>query len=283
MGGEAWVPIALVGRVPVKVSTENGIIMPGDSLMLSHTLPGVAMKATKSGAIIAQALQGYSGTEVGEISVFINNSYGSGSSFDKILNPVETVDANGITVVNNPTYSANALLEQLVADKDLLINSTNLSDIFADRIAAGLEIVTPTLVADTVKTNTLSSSTGKDINVILSADGTFTIGENTVIDNPDGTTTISVPVVEFDAQGNANFAGKLKAESIEAGSITGMDAIVNKITLLSNGQEALTLTATAVDALNQALVAIGADISDIQIKLNDVQSAILDLNDKQKN
>ena len=38
-------PIALVGRVPVKVSTENGPIHSGDYLT-SSSIPGYAMKAT---------------------------------------------------------------------------------------------------------------------------------------------------------------------------------------------------------------------------------------------
>jgi hypothetical protein len=38
-------PIALVGRVPVKVSTENGMIKVGDFLT-SASVPGYAMKAT---------------------------------------------------------------------------------------------------------------------------------------------------------------------------------------------------------------------------------------------
>ncbi|MBP6912481.1 MAG: hypothetical protein KBB86_00945, partial [Candidatus Pacebacteria bacterium] len=279
MGGEVWVPIALVGRVPVKVSTENGIIMPGDSLMLSHTLPGVAMKATKSGAIIAQALEGYSGADVGQVSVFINNSYGSGSSFDKILNPVEQVDAvTGAITMTNPTYGSKALLEQLLKNRKWLLQSVNLSDIFADRIAAGLEIVTPLITTDTVATNTINSASGSDINVALEGSELLNIGSVTEITNDDGTVTKTVNKnISFDKNGNAVFVGKITADSIEAGNITGMDAIVNKISLLSNGQEAITLTATAVDALNQALVALGADVTNISTKINVIESSLADL------
>ena len=54
--------LALTGRVPVKVSTENGPIKPGDPLTSSST-PGVAMKATKPGDIIGTALAAYDGTQ----------------------------------------------------------------------------------------------------------------------------------------------------------------------------------------------------------------------------
>ena len=53
-------PVALSGRVPVKVSNENGEIKPGDFLT-SSSIPGVAMKATKPGQVIGKALEGFSG------------------------------------------------------------------------------------------------------------------------------------------------------------------------------------------------------------------------------
>ena len=56
--GERGYPLALSGRVPVKLSTENGPIKRGDSLMLS-SLPGVAMKATGTGATIGIALEDF--------------------------------------------------------------------------------------------------------------------------------------------------------------------------------------------------------------------------------
>jgi hypothetical protein len=69
-----YVPVALNGRVPVKVSTENGEIKPGDLLTVSST-PGVAMKATRPGFVIARALEGYAANDtsaVGKIIVFVN-------------------------------------------------------------------------------------------------------------------------------------------------------------------------------------------------------------------
>jgi hypothetical protein len=49
-------PVALSGRVPVKVSNENGEIKPGDLLTVS-SLEGVAMKATEPGRVIGMALE----------------------------------------------------------------------------------------------------------------------------------------------------------------------------------------------------------------------------------
>jgi hypothetical protein len=67
-------PVSMAGRVPVKVSTENGPIQPGDPLTSSST-PGVAMKATHSGPIVGKALESYDNsdpTAVGKIVVFVS-------------------------------------------------------------------------------------------------------------------------------------------------------------------------------------------------------------------
>ncbi len=65
-------PVALSGRVPVIVSTENGPIKPGDYLTTS-TIPGVAMKATKGGSIIGTAMAVFDSEEVGLTLVFVKN------------------------------------------------------------------------------------------------------------------------------------------------------------------------------------------------------------------
>jgi hypothetical protein len=49
-------PIGLIGRVPVKFTTENGSIRTGDFLT-SASIPGYAMRATQSGRVIGTALE----------------------------------------------------------------------------------------------------------------------------------------------------------------------------------------------------------------------------------
>ena len=51
-------PLALAGRVPVKVCDENGPIRPGDALTLSST-PGYAMRSIEPGPIVGTALQSW--------------------------------------------------------------------------------------------------------------------------------------------------------------------------------------------------------------------------------
>ncbi|MCC7522980.1 hypothetical protein IT407_04265, partial [Candidatus Uhrbacteria bacterium] len=68
-------PIAISGRVPVKIAMTNGPIEAGDALT-SSDIPGHAMKATKPGMIIGRALEAVSAT--GTVQVFMNVSYWAG-------------------------------------------------------------------------------------------------------------------------------------------------------------------------------------------------------------
>jgi hypothetical protein len=71
-------PIALTGRVPVKVTNENGNIKPGDYLTASIQFSGYAMKATRSGQIIGQALEGFNSntpSSSGVITTFMQVGY----------------------------------------------------------------------------------------------------------------------------------------------------------------------------------------------------------------
>jgi hypothetical protein len=69
--------VGLAGRVPVKVTTKNGIIKPGDYITTSD-IPGVGMKATEAGRVIGKALTWYSWEEQGTLMVFIQNTYFDG-------------------------------------------------------------------------------------------------------------------------------------------------------------------------------------------------------------
>ena len=67
------VPLALVGRVPVKVSAVNGPISVGDPITTSD-IPGFGMKATKSGPIVGLALEEFNGDK-GSILIFLKQGW----------------------------------------------------------------------------------------------------------------------------------------------------------------------------------------------------------------
>ena len=71
-------PVALSGRVPVKVSLEHGAIAMGDRLTISTTTPGVAVKAITTGQTIGVALEPITtvtGTTTPTIVAFINPQF----------------------------------------------------------------------------------------------------------------------------------------------------------------------------------------------------------------
>jgi hypothetical protein len=55
------VEVALAGRVPVRVSLENGVIEPGDYLT-TGSVPGVAVKAISAGPTIGKAMEQFDGS-----------------------------------------------------------------------------------------------------------------------------------------------------------------------------------------------------------------------------
>ncbi len=93
-GGRA-VPVALAGRVPIKVSTESGAIESGDFLT-SSSIPGVAMKAVGNVPAIAQAMEPFNGSEVGKVIGFIR---GATYTTQSLVDGIETVDLKGQSIV----------------------------------------------------------------------------------------------------------------------------------------------------------------------------------------
>ena len=110
--------VALVGRVLVKVTTENGAIEPGDFLTASATLPGYAMKATQAGNVIGQALASYSDGVPGTVMVFVRGQHYAGPAIsDAIQNggaaSLASIAVTGSANLNDLNVSGNASLVSL--------------------------------------------------------------------------------------------------------------------------------------------------------------------------
>jgi len=139
-----YLPISLAGRVPVKVSTENGVIKEGDYLT-SSTIPGVAMKAINAGPVIGKALESFNGlgssqlvssdvlrqtndetssatdgpqTKIGKILMFVNLSWYGGESSEIVINPDGTVNDKVIITTSGGDFLGNLTsgLRQLGVD-----------------------------------------------------------------------------------------------------------------------------------------------------------------------
>jgi hypothetical protein len=150
--------VALSGRVPVKVSAENGPIKSGDYLTTS-SMVGIAMKATKAGAIIGTAMTDFSGDGVGTVVAFVKNGSSAGTLAG--LMP-------GLT--GEIEFGRNMLTQLLSQPIGAGAQPTDLTDIFADRIAAGVEIVAPQVTAQNLKLTGILSLLGTDGTEIIRLD-----------------------------------------------------------------------------------------------------------------
>ncbi len=144
-------PIALAGRVPVKFTESNGKVKAGD-LLTSSSIPGVAMRATKAGVTIGTALEDSDCREGQQckVLVMVSTSYTTGALLNVAMRD------NGISMDEIPgelDYS-RIVLAQMIQDKENIVDS-QISEIYTDRLAAGLEIITPRVLADEIETNTL--------------------------------------------------------------------------------------------------------------------------------
>jgi hypothetical protein len=158
-------PIALVGRVPVKVSTENGQIKAGDYLTAA-SIPGYAMKATVAGRVLGQAMEDFdtasavdcpkfnagnlSTTQCGTITVFVNlTSYDGQSVAVAMKDNGYALKENELPLIAGVDFSEGTdakrqqdILGFLKSQKD------NGQEVYTDRVAATQEIISPTIVTD---------------------------------------------------------------------------------------------------------------------------------------
>ena len=154
-------PIALVGRVPVLVSTENGEIKTGDRLTAS-SVPGYAMRATKAGRVIGEALESLdmsvttecpetdfanTGRKCGKIMMFVNLT-------DYMGMPVEAVMDSTAPTTSFFIDNSNEKILKYLEETKQNANGANLSQLFTDKVVAG-EVVADTIVANKIKANSI--------------------------------------------------------------------------------------------------------------------------------
>lgn len=193
--GSKALPVALAGRVPVKVNIENGPIVAGDYLT-SSSIPGVAMKAVKAGTIIGQAMTSHSDQSVGKVIAFIKNGSFNGVKTDQNL-------------------SSTDILSSLIQHNSQIVSATvNLSEINTDKAIADVEMITPKITtqdlfaANASISGTLIANTIKANNI----DGLSQIIDQK-INNQIGSIKIasgSMTVKDFEASGSAKFNGSVE-------------------------------------------------------------------------
>lgn len=126
------IPIALSGRVPILLSTENGVPRAGDVITSSHTMPGYGMVATASGDIVGQmmidAIDNGDGTASGY--VYVRHGYWQAPLPSDSISVLGTGALQPINSVTNETSSA-------LGDMGLLPTTPSFDKAIMDRIVGG--------------------------------------------------------------------------------------------------------------------------------------------------
>jgi hypothetical protein len=154
------VPVALSGRVPVKVSAENGPIQAGDALTSSST-PGVAMKATKAGSVIGMAMSDFSGTGVGLVTMFVKNGDGLELS-SGATDALSMLNQNGLQTVNIDA-GGNATISGTLTVDTLKVNHIE-----------GLDVLVKTLTSETIATPAAMTEEGNSSPSAMTPSGPLT-------------------------------------------------------------------------------------------------------------
>ena len=139
--------VALAGRVPTKVSTENGPIFIGDPLTSSSS-PGVAMRADKSGPIVGKALEPFDGAQgdIGRIMVFVSVGW-----FVQPVTSDQSPVTSNLTSIDVQTLTAGTINAQVLFVGDRKISMTKDGSL---KIEGNVEI-TGSLIAGKISTDEL--------------------------------------------------------------------------------------------------------------------------------
>ncbi|TSC81606.1 MAG: PE PGRS family protein, partial [Parcubacteria group bacterium Gr01-1014_20] len=211
--------VALSGRVPVLVTSENGVIRPGD-LLTSSRIPGVAMKATKAGVIVGQALTSFDGEGIGMVVVYVKTGY-----FNGIIEESYGTSSSA-TLYNGRDRNARLLFE--MTQNASVTDLESASDIVTDRVWAGLEVVTPRLIAREVYADEIRTASSSELSLILNEGGGLVVRKEIL-----GSSSTE-KLVSFDDAGNAIFKGSIEAASIKAGRIDGLEVVAERLSVLGD-------------------------------------------------
>lgn len=239
-------PIALVGRVPLKISNINGVINTGDPITTSD-IPGMGMKATKPGQIVAIALQDSSGGEsiscpegfgqydCRKINAFVKLGWYDPDVLRSDTNSLQltNIDMFGNSIVVDS--STGKTIDRIGAFADTVTGKfkagfATITNLVTDNLTARGKIITPLAEINNLKTKEIAPlSDGEDIRIKLSD---LPATENSpakdskfqIINSQD------IPIASIDSSGNATFAGEIDAQSASiSGSLEAEEIRAKKI------------------------------------------------------
>ncbi len=239
--------VALAGRVPLKVTTQNGPILVGDAIT-SSAKPGYGVKALKAGNIVAKALEGFScdspdsialesGICEGTVLAFINVSW-----YDPDVYLTSIGDFGFLAQAATSTDSATVVESQNPVIKLVRILSSGATEII-DRIGTFGQIL-----AGLVKTQNLEVATISPIasGSAITINGPVKISPN--LANIDPLLTIDGELVASTISARTAILNDLESETITAKNII-----------------ADTITANHIEGLDAKIASLSTNLSDSEL------------------
>jgi hypothetical protein len=260
--------LALNGRVPVKVSTENGDIEPGDYLTTSSK-PGVAMKATKPGQMIGKALESYKETDpekVGIILTFTNLSWA-----DPTLQITDSGDLAYDNMKKNKTASPSPSITTISPSpatsndtQKITNNITNLQNQLSS-MSAELNLFKDT-VTNFISSASLSASLSQTSGLNLQSStnnatisGTLTILGHTLLSDVGITGKLTSGLLSInglddcDSESCASINTSSSPLRLQSHGLYGLDILDGKVTIGTNGNIKTVGTITAKEVITEKL------------------------------
>lgn len=215
------VPVALAGRVPVKVDLAGGAIKAGDLLTASPTQAGKAIKATKAGFVIGRALEAADGDDT-TVMTYVFISWYDPATAGSLASVGGDLSGLTPTAGQNMQFEGQFLASQITAADNLLVGMIKL-DSETNSIST---LADPLLLQNADNAGRIEAFKGK---LIMTVDGGI----------------ISEAEVRAQTVTAKNFA--------VLGAATTAEASIGE-SLLKSGQKSVTISTTAMKAGSKVLL-----------------------------
>jgi hypothetical protein len=133
------IPVALTGRVPVKVTTKNGAIKAGDQITVSD-IPGVGQLATTSGRVIGKALTASVGEGEQDIVVFVEPGFWQAPVVFDLSTLFKTEGLNTAPIAANADSIAKEIKDALKLDAASTTSYSGFDQKIVDEIFRGFKL-----------------------------------------------------------------------------------------------------------------------------------------------
>jgi len=291
-----YIPVGIVGQLPVKVASDSDHIDPSDPLTVSPTEPGKVVKATKAEFMVGRALESFDSSDC--ITSYSSENFGLVTSNKICTKKILIVLNIGYYDPNPPLVSA--LLE---AKDDVLSGINNINSLLVDNLSAGIikaknitvdslnvtsdevliggknlkeylylaiedvliknqtNIISPIASIEEIHTNVISPLAQGNLIVKLSPNKESSF----VIQNSSGSA-----VATIDSSGNATFSGALSvADASVSGILRAGKIIADEIegnSPTSDYIDISTLSSQFAPTFAQGLIALGpSSVTDMSV------------------